>query len=492
MPEHSTGAHAGRLLRGRELRRNPEADDERNGQRSRTELPFLPPAEQEGAQRWTSSGALANDQRANTLRSVDFVSARADQIDPWMPERRELASEALSGIDVEIGAVPVQHVGNSINRLNDARLVVDVHEAHKEGISTDGLCDVLWRNRSGRAWWQQGDVVATPAKLRERFEDGRMLDRRRNDVPASGIACGQTEQREVVAFGGPAGEDDVSACAAGDGRDAITCPFDSGTGALAERVRAASGITEVLVHVSQHLRSDTGVEGGCRRTIEVDGHQEPIMHQVAPHSASSAVECLHQEWALFESAERSGQSATLLLWETRRPVVVLGHTGTLMEVFEAACAVDGVPILRRRTGGGSVVLGPGCLNFAFILSLVSHPVLRDVPASYRFILERIVQAIGAPDLTIDGCTDLVFQGRKVSGNAQRRGQKTLIHHGTLLYDFDAGLATTYLREPARRPAYRANRTHAQFLGNLPFAAHDLRRRLEPLTTMVTTEAGRAS
>ena len=72
----------------------------------------------------------------------------------------------------------------------------------------------------------------------------------------------------------------------------------------------------------------------------------------------------------------------------------------------------------------------------------------------------------------------MLRGRKVSGNAQRRGRRALIHHGTLLYDFDPGLAARYLKEPARQPAYRAARRHAEFIGNLPLSAETIRARLE--------------
>ena len=41
-----------------------------------------------------------------------------------------------------------------------------------------------------------------------------------------------------------------------------------------------------------------------------------------------------------------------------------------------------------------------------------------------------------------------------------------------------GLAARYLREPARRPAYRAARRHAEFIGNLPLSAETIRARLE--------------
>ena len=109
------------------------------------------------------------------------------------------------------------------------------------------------------------------------------------------------------------------------------------------------------------------------------------------------------------------------------------------DVIEEACRADGVRVLRRFSGGGAVVLGPGCLNYAVALSLVSRPELADVAASFQFILGRIVAALGVPGLSIAGETDLALDGRKVSGNAQRRGRRALMHHGTLLYDFDPGL-----------------------------------------------------
>ena len=75
-----------------------------------------------------------------------------------------------------------------------------------------------------------------------------------------------------------------------------------------------------------------------------------------------------------------------------------------------ACRDDGVPVLRRFSGGGAVVLGPGCLNYAVALSLVSRPELADVAASFQFILGRIVAALDVPGLSIAGETDLALDG----------------------------------------------------------------------------------
>src|SRR4051812_4138769 len=61
---------------------------------------------------------------------------------------------------------------------------------------------------------------------------------------------------------------------------------------------------------------------------------------------------------------------TLRFWECPRPVVVVGRGGRIAEqVRVKECEEDGVEVLRRCSGGGAVVLGPGCLNFSFVFSL---------------------------------------------------------------------------------------------------------------------------
>jgi lipoate-protein ligase A len=74
-------------------------------------------------------------------------------------------------------------------------------------------------------------------------------------------------------------------------------------------------------------------------------------------------------------------------------------------------------------------------------------------------------------------SDLAIGDRKFAGHAQRRTRTTLLHHGTILYDFDLGCVGRLLREPARQPAYRRGRSHADFLVNVPLALEALLARL---------------
>jgi lipoate-protein ligase A len=144
------------------------------------------------------------------------------------------------------------------------------------------------------------------------------------------------------------------------------------------------------------------------------------------------------------------------------------------QVCAEACRADGIEILRRSSGGGAVLLGPGCLNYSMVFSLDARPGWRNVGRSVKEILSRIAEALGAG---ICGSSDLTWRGRKVSGNSQRRTLDRILHHGTLLYHFDAELAARYLLEPRRQPEYRRGRPHTEFLGNLPYSVLEIQRRV---------------
>src|SRR5262245_28174730 len=149
-----------------------------------------------------------------------------------------------------------------------------------------------------------------------------------------------------------------------------------------------------------------------------------IMPQNVADAGLSPREQLAADWRLFQMVEDGTAEHLYRVWEADRPVVVLGRSGRLSsEVDIQACERDDVEILRRFSGGGSVVLGPGCLNYAIGLSLVSHPALIDVASSFCFILEQIAAALGLDGLTVAGGTDVALKGRKAAGHVQRRGRR---------------------------------------------------------------------
>jgi lipoate-protein ligase A len=197
------------------------------------------------------------------------------------------------------------------------------------------------------------------------------------------------------------------------------------------------------------------------------------MVQLVHSGSTDPTDNLALDEILFQKLERGGTNETLRFWECSQPAVVVGASGHIgQQVHEKACVEDGVPILRRTSGGGAVVIGPGCLNYSLLLSLAERPELYGVANSYQRILTRIAEALSVPRLAIRGISDLAIDDRKISGNSQRRGRRALLHHGTILYDFNVLLMERYLKSVRRQPAYRSGRSHQDFVTNalLPRAA----------------------
>jgi lipoate-protein ligase A len=58
--------------------------------------------------------------------------------------------------------------------------------------------------------------------------------------------------------------------------------------------------------------------------------------------------------------------------------------------------------------------------------------------------------------------DFTFGGRKVAGNAQAISRDRWVHHTSFLWDYKAA-RMKLLKEPEKRPDYRGDRKHSNFL-----------------------------
>lgn len=188
------------------------------------------------------------------------------------------------------------------------------------------------------------------------------------------------------------------------------------------------------------------------------------------------VDALALEAALLEWAEHTGEEF-LWIWTLSTWAVILGRSSQPeQEVFVETCLQDRVPILRRVSGGGTVLQGPGCLNFSLILQRARDPSFRSVAGTLDWILDSLVAALQplCPTLSRAGTGDLVLGDRKVCGTAQRRLHRALLFHGSILWGMDLTRMERYLRRPPRQPFYRRDRSHEAFLTQLPLPPDRIR------------------
>ena len=178
--------------------------------------------------------------------------------------------------------------------------------------------------------------------------------------------------------------------------------------------------------------------------------------------------------ALLDYCEEGFDDDILRFWRPRQHFVVLGYSNKArVEVSIDSCRALGLPVLRRCSGGGTVVQGPGCFNYSLILQVKSGSPLEGITEANAFIMNRHRNALNPllnGKVLIQGYTDLTLGGLKFSGNSQRRKRRCLLFHGSFLLGLDLSLIERVLPMPSKQPAYRANRSHTDFLTNLNLTA----------------------
>jgi lipoate---protein ligase len=171
----------------------------------------------------------------------------------------------------------------------------------------------------------------------------------------------------------------------------------------------------------------------------------------------------------------------LRLWQFASPTIVLGRSGKAQdEVWLERCQREGVPVLRRASGGASIVAGPGCMMYSILIDYRERPDWKMLDRSHSAVMQNLKEAIVSTvaqfraselsrhvdEIGWQGTCDLTLGNRKFSGNALRCKREFMIYHGTILLNMPLHWISDYLKSPPRQPNYRQNRDHGDFVCNL--------------------------
>lgn len=120
------------------------------------------------------------------------------------------------------------------------------------------------------------------------------------------------------------------------------------------------------------------------------------------------------------------------LWRNKSSVIVGVSQIVENEVNLKYCSENCISVVRRHTGGGAVYHDLGNLNISFFFP--NRPSVN--PYHYiHSIFRPVFKKLGI-EIDVSTTNDLLHDGKKFSGMAQRVIGDRLLVHGTILFDVD--------------------------------------------------------
>lgn len=161
----------------------------------------------------------------------------------------------------------------------------------------------------------------------------------------------------------------------------------------------------------------------------------------------------------------------LMLWQNDNTIVIGQNQNAEAEINRPFVEAHSIRVVRRTTGGGAVYHDLGNLNYSFVT---------DAGRSEKLTMERftrpVVEALRSLGLQAEasGRNDILVEGKKVSGTAQRLTHGRILHHGTLLFDADSSMVAGALNVDPEKFRSKSAKSVRSRIGNIrPYLRTDL-------------------
>lgn len=172
-------------------------------------------------------------------------------------------------------------------------------------------------------------------------------------------------------------------------------------------------------------------------------------------------------WIDDRILQNAEQGITLIVDRPLNKTVILGRSNQVEnEVNVENCDKDGVSILKRLGGGGTVLLYPGCI----VVSLGCWVKDRFENSFYfeainNSIIESLRNSVSAEsvDFSQRGISDICIGNKKFGGTSLFRSRNYLLYQASIIVSLEIENIDRYLLHPTKEPDYRSGRSHKDFL-----------------------------
>lgn len=174
---------------------------------------------------------------------------------------------------------------------------------------------------------------------------------------------------------------------------------------------------------------------------------------------------IYEQLLLEEALLRADNRSFCLINEGSSPSIVMGISSKAEELIDIKAAQKKkIPVIRRYSGGGCVVVDQNTLFVSLIMAKQDLDITLFPEKIHRWMETFYKNVFAHPHFALTE-NDYVIAKQKCGGNAQYIKKDRFVHHTTFLWDFTNELMQL-LRYPQKTPNYRQGRDHLTFLTKL--------------------------
>lgn len=158
---------------------------------------------------------------------------------------------------------------------------------------------------------------------------------------------------------------------------------------------------------------------------------------------------------------------SFLVWIPEQTYIVLGASNNHSDAVIAENVIrDGIPVLKRKSGGQTVMLTPNNVVVSAVVTddRMSRPL--DVFQDFNKLIVRVIEKCGMNGLSARGISDLAINEKKILGSSIYRRKNKLLYHAVINFGEPASTFEKYLKHPSKEPDYRNGRSHSDFVTSL--------------------------
>ncbi len=176
-----------------------------------------------------------------------------------------------------------------------------------------------------------------------------------------------------------------------------------------------------------------------------------MIHYLETHSVDPFYNLAFEETVLLHRT----RGDYLMLWQNDNTIVVGQNQNTEEEIDRAFVEAHHIRVVRRTTGGGAVYHDLGNLNYSFFTDAGDPSVLRF--DRFAVPVAEALRQLGV-NAYLSGRNDILVEGRKVCGTAQRLKGGRMLYHGCLLFDGNLSMVSGALRSDPEKFASKSTKS----------------------------------